>query len=299
MSQLTQQGNLPYVILDTSYLIAYKAGQFWTLSLFERMRHSRLNVVISRGVMQEYAYGGDAEIGAEQIRGLLGFMDNWSYASSLSQLFEGQMREVVRDTKHGRKTLSETDISIAAKAIQMAREGKDVVLATSDSLLEEQVDSYRTTENLNIEICSPSNVPVKHESIDYLVSGSVFGKLKQDSTARNSFPTYLAIGLNHHIGGRVHYNLAFDVYSNRTEALSNPRFDDVKYVRVVYIPKSEFKTFNDRNIPLFLLLMAFDMYAIQTDSDPYVYLVNVDKPYTLREKRMLLQLHRSGKTKIQ
>ena len=231
------------IVLDTSFLIAYRQQQFWTLEAFCDLKRPETNIVIPQGVGGEYnrlmncssgyidektAYGPIAE--------LLGIDNLESYRGNLRAALSSKLDQCVDawGNKHG--TLSRTDKTVIQAVTAYAQHGDSVSLASSDWAIVAEVEKFELEDKLEVTKFSPWRQPRASEPLDLLVSGGVYNALSRIDSLEKSKRTYIAVMPNQHIGGGLRFDIAFEIYIQQIYGYQMPSIADGYYLRIFNNP---------------------------------------------------------------
>lgn len=237
------------VVVDTSFLIAYRQAQHWTREPLKVINNSDSETIILPGVQREYnkfvheATGNRSRAGYEQIAELLDVDCVYPYEDRLGYTLADKLGKKHDHPGDNGDSLSPVDESLVNAVKRISLKGKAMAVMSADGLILEELDEYRDTHNLEIRLFSPQNVPVKQQGIDILVSTGALvamSQIPQDTR----FKKYFAIAQNLNIGGDANYDIAFGVYVNDNNALFNPRIGGVYYKKLVFGLRDDLK-YND------------------------------------------------------
>ncbi len=249
MNSAAQVSTPNVFILDTSFLIKYANRYYWTIEPYTALTSLGSVIVIPEGVKEEYfPHGRTKELfedgGFGKIAQLLGVSDVTDYRKSLQEVFAEKLEEKVEQNNRRYSPLSVTDKTVVQATFDYATEGLEVGVATADRGIVEEVDKMRDALNLNINIYSPWRTPVKHDSIDFLITNHVLEELKRAVSIKNAIRAFLIVARDINIGGGVKFNIAYDAYFQRESDSTYPNPNNSYLMR--YLPFSDSSEYDYR-----------------------------------------------------
>jgi len=231
------------IVLDTSFLIAYRQQQFWTLEAFCDLKRPETNIVVPRGVEGEFSRLMNGSSGSidekaayEPIVKLLGINSFVSYRDNLRAAVSSKLDQCVDAWGNNHGTLSTTDKTIIQAVTSYTQHGDSVSLASSDWAIVAEVEKFELENKLEVTKFSPWRLPKANEPLDLLVSGEVYNNLNRMGSLEKSKRGYVAVMPNQHIGGGLRLDIAFGVYVPRNYGFAMPPIDDGYYVKIFNNP---------------------------------------------------------------
>jgi len=288
-----QQEVIRRIIPDTSFIINYSQGQYWTLEPFNAIRQPNSTIVIPRGVGDEYdrfmtqkRLGPDKHNGYDEIEKLFNLTQFTIYRDSLRQTLSEKLDQEIEYLGHRQRSLSRTDKTIVQAAYDYAKSGLTVAVVSSDRGIIDQVGNICDEENLDIERFSPWRIPVAQPNIDHLVSGNVGEDLAKAHAIQRTTAKYLAIAKSMHLGVGVYYDIVFGIYVDAGSSLKLPQIDGAYFVRLFSISQNNHHLGLLDNYFRWLSCRTFAAY-LETDPTVIVLFTN-NRPLSLLEKKTLM-----------
>lgn len=235
-------------VLDTSFLIDFSEEMLWA-SLVKKNIDNRdratSTILVPKGVEREYDY--NREIGKtdnfgipipfDGIESLLEVDGISIYRKRLNKALSAKLDEEPPNS-HKPRPLTRTDKKVVQAAVECAKEGKPVAVASADKGIVDRLDQIAWEKNLSIDIYSPWRAPKKDElrplNLRWIVTSEVFGELYHANPKDNS-TRYLMVAKDMHVGSDVVYDIAFGVHTKKSVLDQNPKVDGVYLVPITFL----------------------------------------------------------------
>jgi len=279
-------------ILDTSFLKAYSDLQLWTIEPVIALRQPNSIIDIPAGIEGEFNRrfnpDGTLPLGSHSgIYKLLGVNSGTSYRAALDETLTEKLREMRPRHYEHYDPLTGTDMRVVQAAVDYTQKGIPVAVASADAGIRRAVDEFRDQANADIEIFSPERKPSRQESIDLLVSGDTYEELPKIQADSLSTP-YLAVALDQHVGGGVHYNIILGVYTHRVTR-SLPKVDGVDFIRLYALSSGSDGKFTASSRTYIELIGHSIFGAYDPEHPTSLFVFKSDKPLPLLERHVLLR----------
>jgi len=248
-----------YLVVDTSFLFDMALEELWALRVKRSIQENVTHVIVPSGV--EYEYDKRSLEGKTDDYGVLIPPDSiedliWKkkisiYSKTLNRSLSESLDEKTEtfyktprplSGKSRPISLSKTDKSVIQATLDHARGGKRIAVASADYDIASQIDSRCDVENLEIQNSSPWSMPTEEGfsplDIKFLVTGNVFGELLK-SNSNDNRSRFLGIAKQMHIGGGIHYDIAFGLYTKKLVFKPLPKIDGVEFLPLMFIVLNE------------------------------------------------------------
>ena len=217
---------------------------------------------------------------------------NIPYKEQLRQSLSAKLEEEVDFLDQKLRPLSVTDKLIVQAALDHANAGSSVAVASADRGIIYQLNRLWYEDNIEMNVHSPWAVPRKIEEIKILISGNVFGQLYESRPQDEIYKKYLAVAKHKDIGGSVHYDIAFDIYTNKSLTVQFPNLMNVYFIPMFFAHFDGEKLKNWYSFYDLLTLKIAGVYNRQLSLD--IWLPEWKHTISHPEKKNLMIRHKNG-----
>ena len=301
----TLEGSTLTLVLDTSFLIDLSKEMLWARlvkKIIDNMGTPTPTILVPKGVECEYDYNRGIRktdnfgipIPFDGIESLLEVNSISIYRKRLNEALSAKLDEELPNP-HKPRPLTKTDKEIVQAAVECAKEGNPVAVASADKGIVDRLDKIAWEQNLSIDVYSPWRAPKRDElgplNLRSVVISDVFGELYHANPQDNSI-RYLMVAKDMHVSGDVVYDIAFAVHTEKSVLDQNPKVDGVYLVPITFLQ------FEGKNLKFKIQYLDFFVHKIGVlyshDYPTIMVIAEHRNPIQLTEK---LNLIARGKNK--